>query len=753
MKKLFLIIWLVTGSVLYASSQNYISGTVSLHGNNTAGGATTVAPGASFIINKNSFYEQGAFINQGDSTAISADSGTLVLSGTNGQAITGRFKIGALRLDNAAGAVINNSEPNTMVTILDSVSFGGINSAEFNAGNGLMTLRSNALKTARIADLTHNDANTGNAVTGKVIAERYLQSKRAWRLLGPPTTADSTNDQTIQDAWQEGVRAPRGQIVNPNPGYGTVISRPGSNPVAASGYDDGVAGATAYSMRMYTKDGLQVSPQNTDLTHFSAHAAYILFVRGDRSVGPSPQNPWAPTPSAVTTLRSKGSLHNGDVVDTVTNASGGFAGVANPYACTVDFSKVILNGVVNGFYVVDPTINSVGAFVYIDGTDNYRATPAGAFTNGATNRLLQSGQAVLLRSTGSTGTLTFKENSKNITSLLNGFRQFPLPALNINLYNNDSLLLDGVSSVFDDGFSKSNLPDEDIYKPENQNENLSFYSNGSSLIKNRWPEPAAGDTLHLKLWKTTARKYRFVAEANGLSAASQAYLTDKYLHTSVAINGSDKTDYAFEITKDAASATSDRFAVVFGSAVLPVTITRLKAYLDNGDAHLVWTVQNETNVAHYEVEKSADGHSFSSLATVAVNNETGLNKTYDFLDLQPASGDHFYRIKSVGLNGKSTYTTIASVTVTGGIMTVQILPNPVLNGKLSLLFTNAPAGNYKVVMNTSDGKAVFTKTIAHTGGTFTYTYQLDKLAKGVYSVQINGNNRYQYNVNLKAILQ
>lgn len=753
MKKIGLLFWLMSSAFISAFSQNYISGTVSLHGTNTASGSTTVASGASLILNRNALYEQADFINKGDVTALSADSGKLVLSGSTAQNITGRFKIGAVQLDNTAGVTINNNEPVTMVTILDSVSFGNISNAGFNAGNGLMTLRSDAIKTARIADLTQNGANTGNKINGNVIAERYLQSKRAWRLLGPPTTADSLAGQTIKDAWQEGARSPRGQLVNPNPGYGTVVTRPGSDLATATGYDDGVAGATAYSLRMYTKNGQQKSPLNTDLTHFSANAAYILFVRGDRSVGPAPQSPSAPTPSSITTLRSKGTLHNGDVIDTVTNTLGSFAGVANPYACTVDFSKVILNGVTNGFYVVDPTINSVGAFVYIDGTDNYRATPAGAFTNGTTNRLLQSGQAILVKTIGSTGTLTFKESSKNITSLLSGFRQFPLPALNINLYGNDSLLLDGVTSVFDATFSKVSLPEEDIYKPENMNENLSFFSSGNSLIKNKWPEPVAGDTLPLKLWKTSVKKYRFIAEMSGLSAVSQAYLIDKYLHTSVVIASSGKSDYAFEITKDVASAASDRFAVVFGSAVLPVTITKLKAYLDNSDAHLTWTVQNEVNVAHYEVEKSLDGHSFSSIATVAVKNETGLNKTYDFLDLQPATGDNFYRIKSIDKNGKSTYTTIADVTINGGIMTVQILPNPVVNGKLSLLFTNAPAGNYRMVMNTSDGKEIFTKTISHIGGTVTYSFLLDKLAKGVYSVQISGNDRYKYNVNLRAILQ
>ena len=241
--------------------------------------------------------------------------------------------------------------------------FGNISNGLFNAGNGLLTLRSNALKTARIADLTHDEINSGNTIQGQVITERYLENKRAWRLLCPPTTADSLNSQTIQQSWQEGATAPRGQIVNPNPGYGTVITRPGNDPSSATGYDDGIAMSSGYSLRMYTRDGLLTQPVNTNLTHFSSHAAYLVQVRGDRSVPPELQGNGYQTPSTSTNLRSKGQVFNGTVTDTVTNGKGSFAGVANPYASTIDFSKVTFNGIANGFYLLgsyDWNIRSLG---------------------------------------------------------------------------------------------------------------------------------------------------------------------------------------------------------------------------------------------------------------------------------------------------------------------------------------------------------------------------------------------------------
>ena len=113
----------LTGSAMaHCFSQNYISGTVSLHGFNTAG-ETTIAPGATLFLYKvNCFSKEDLSIKE-ILQQLAQDSGTLVLTGTSTQTLTGRFTIGSVQLDNASGASIIATEPNTMITILDSLSF------------------------------------------------------------------------------------------------------------------------------------------------------------------------------------------------------------------------------------------------------------------------------------------------------------------------------------------------------------------------------------------------------------------------------------------------------------------------------------------------------------------------------------------------------------------------------------------------------------------------------------------------------
>ena len=107
MKKLLLAAGFIGGIGSASFAQNYISGIVSMYGNNTASGTTTVANGASLIFNNSKLYAQAGFVNLGDSTAISADSGTLVMSGSASQGITGRFKISALQISNNSMVSLN----------------------------------------------------------------------------------------------------------------------------------------------------------------------------------------------------------------------------------------------------------------------------------------------------------------------------------------------------------------------------------------------------------------------------------------------------------------------------------------------------------------------------------------------------------------------------------------------------------------------------------------------------------------------
>jgi hypothetical protein len=83
------------------------------------------------------------------------------------------------------------------------------------------------------------------------------------------------------------------------------------------------------------------------------------------------------------------------------------------------------------------------------------------------------------------------------------------------------------------------------------------------------------------------------------------------------------------------------------------------------------------------VEKSIDGNSFQSIATVVANQLA--SATYTYTDPLPAASfpTVYYRLKIVDANGQATYSNIVLLTPAyGSAAKVTLYPNPVAKGGL-----------------------------------------------------------------------
>ena len=171
--------------------------------------------------------------------------------------------------------------------------------------------------------------------------------------------------------------------------------------------------------------------------------------------------------------------------------------------------------------------------------------------------------------------------------------------------------------------------------------------------------------------------------------------------------------------------------------ILPVTITNLRAALQNTSVALSWTSVSETNIDHYEIERSINGISFNSLGSKAALNNGSIATNYGFLDIHPQSGDNYYRIKVVEKDGSIHYTNVVLITTTGGSIQITIQPNPVKNGNALVRFVNAPEGKYNLILYSNSGQKVWQSNVGHLGGSADYSIKLPvSIAKGIYFMHI-----------------
>jgi hypothetical protein len=180
---------------------------------------------------------------------------------------------------------------------------------------------------------------------------------------------------------------------------------------------------------------------------------------------------------------------------------------------------------------------------------------------------------------------------------------------------------------------------------------------------------------------------------------------------------------------------------------LPVKLGSIKAYEKLNGIQLDWKVYSENKVKSYEIERSADGRSYTTVGSLpALYNNTG-DGDYGFFDANPLPGTGYYRIKNNDLDGRSTYSIIIRVNRNKAIKGLSLYPNPVLNRIVSLQGSDVGRGNYKISIFASNGQEIYKQHIKHNGGTISQTIELPlTISKGIYMFSVkdeNGNIIYK----------
>lgn len=115
----------------------------------------------------------------------------------------------------------------------------------------------------------------------------------------------------------------------------------------------------------------------------------------------------------------------------------------------------------------------------------------------------------------------------------------------------------------------------------------------------------------------------------------------------------------------------DMGAYEFQESSLPVTLVRFGGVLQNGRARLEWQTGVETGFSRFQLAKSSDGATFSTVASIPA---TGSNSKYSY-ELSQSEERTYYRLKMTDDNGKYKYSDIVTLTQKPGD-NLAVYPNP-----------------------------------------------------------------------------
>ncbi len=667
-----------------------------------------------------------------------ANLGLLDMNGSSGtaQSLAGSWfvnrNISTLVNSNTKGITIAATAGDTLL-ISSALLYGPSTTNSTITTNNNLTLLSRDSSTARFGEIVNL---SGNSIVGNVTVEKYIRTSRKWRHLAWPTNST----QTAKQSWMENAATPN---ANPNSGYGTIVTDEKAT-WSANGFDS--RSVSGPSVKYYDPiNNNYIGIPNTGSYAMNGQSAYFNYIRGDRSCTP------ANSTTSPTILRTTGTLKTGNQVFTITATK--FGAVGNPYASAIDLRKIDTLNLTSTFYVWDPKLSGgygLGAYqtVYASGT-NYLVSPGGG-SYGAAGTLvdtLESGQAMYVRSKASAGTLTFKESAKTIGSRTMNKQEETTPTIFALLSLTDpapaeNTLVDGVLAVFEPEYSAA-VDYDDALKMTNTSENVSLKRDGQLLSLERRGDIVQNDTLFINIAGMRIHSYQWDIKPDHIDHSGRtAFLIDKYLNTSTALDLTTTTPIAFDVISDAGSYAADRFMIVFKqqapALVLPVRFTSLSA-ARNADKTVTvkYNTQNEVNIQNYNVQYSTNGTAFTTIGTQLPTANNGTGAAYIYLDGHATSGYNYYRIQGNSTNGQVQYSAIAKVGPLSETAGMSIYPNPVSGGSLNIHFENQPKGEYTVKVTNKLGQLIQTETVQVQNSNTIQTVHLDpNTAFGSYQATI-----------------
>ena len=190
----------------------------------------------------------------------------------------------------------------------------------------------------------------------------------------------------------------------------------------------------------------------------------------------------------------------------------------------------------------------------------------------------------------------------------------------------------------------------------------------------------------------------------------------------------------------AGSSNTATYAMPIDSRPLPVELVSFSAKVVRVvDVQLIWRTATELNNDHFEVQRSANGRQFESIARVAGHGTSNTATDYAYTDggIGATMADQlYYRLRQVDHDGTSSFSPVQIVQF-GKISppAISLFPNPATTTSLDLSLL--PAGTYQVRVLDAMGRQILATT--REGGT-TLPLDIRAAANGTYLVLVRGTD-------------
>ncbi len=181
---------------------------------------------------------------------------------------------------------------------------------------------------------------------------------------------------------------------------------------------------------------------------------------------------------------------------------------------------------------------------------------------------------------------------------------------------------------------------------------------------------------------------------------------------------------------------------------LPVELININANGIEDHIAVTWNVASETNLSHYELERSEDGLQFQHIASINGVGTTTSAQSYGYDDFDVRYfTQYYYRVKSVDIDGDIEITPVVSASIqnSSGAFdehAVVVFPNPT-SADFAISIQSSVERSIKLELFNAIGQVIETQTLHLQKGNTLLNCSLADKADGMYLLEIRDTDSNQ----------
>jgi len=155
---------------------------------------------------------------------------------------------------------------------------------------------------------------------------------------------------------------------------------------------------------------------------------------------------------------------------------------------------------------------------------------------------------------------------------------------------------------------------------------------------------------------------------------------------------------------------SNTYPSLITAGVLPIKLSRFTVSREDKNVKLEWVTSTEQNNTRFEIQRSSDGKTWKTIASVSGKGTTAASNAYKAYDDNPLSGINYYVIKQYDVDGHAYQSDVKILRMPDIKSIISVSPNPSRSG-INFSIANRKVSNVDATVIGMNGNIIYHEMI------------------------------------------